>query len=69
MLLNSVYAPQFAEITPITCREPCAADGGIVGTAFDKTSSLMKIPCEQPHDGLCWLNELELIRGLRCAFL
>lgn len=68
MLLNNVYTPKFAEITSIACREPCAADG-IVGTALDKTSSLMKIPCEQPHEGLCWLNELELIWGLRCAFL
>lgn len=67
MLLNSVCTPEFAEITPIACRVPCAAVCGIVGTAVDKT--LTKLPCEQPHGGWHWLNKLELIWGLRCAFL
>lgn len=32
-------------------------------------TKLTKLPCEQPHGGQHWLDKLELIWGLRCAFL
>lgn len=53
---------------PIACRVPLLQSVKLWALLLTKLS-LTKLPCEQPHGGLCWLNEWELIWGLRHAFL
>lgn len=67
MLLNSVYNPKSAEITPVACWVLSVSDLQIA-ELWVLLLTKLSLPVNSPGWGLCWLDKLELICGIKPSF-